>query len=115
MKEKIYDIGIERPLTTSRRKAIDKFLDENASKVKWPASYRWDEANDQLLHITVFPVKWEIWFAPTRITVFGSGPVWTRMLFTTNKRAMLREGILYALKQTGFVKHRSEAPAKTRG
>jgi len=104
MKEKIYDIGIERPLTASRRKAIDKFLDESASKVKWPASYRWDEANDQLLHITVFPVKWEIWFAPKRITVYGSGPIWARMLFSENKKVMLREGIVYVLKDLGFIK-----------
>jgi len=104
MKEKIYDIGIERPLTASRRKAIDKFLDENASKVKWPASYRWDEANDQLLHITVFPVKWEICFAPKRITVYGSGPIWARMLFSENKKVMLREGIVSVLKDLGFIK-----------
>ncbi len=102
MKEKIYEISIERPLSDSRRKAIDRFLKKNASKLKWPCSHHWDEENNQLLHIAVFPVKWEIWFAPTRITVFGSGPIWTKMLFTTKKRAMLREGILHVLKETGF-------------
>jgi hypothetical protein len=102
MKEKIYELPIQRPLIAARRKAIEQFLEKHSSKLKWPCSYRWDEKNGQLLHIIVFPVKWEIWFAPTRITVFGSGPVWTRILFTKKKRAMLREGILHVLKETGF-------------
>jgi hypothetical protein len=103
MKEKIYAIGIKRPLNASRRKAIDQFLDENASKVKWPSSYRWDEANDQLLRITVFPVKWEIWFTPKRVTVYGSGPIWARLLFSEKKKAMLREGLVHVLKKLEFI------------
>ena len=102
MKEKIYELPIQRPLTAARRTAIDHFLKMNGSKLKWPCSYRWDDENSHLLHIIVFPVKWEIWFAPKRITVFGSGPVWSRMFFTKKKRAMLREGILQVLKEIGF-------------
>jgi hypothetical protein len=113
MKEKIYEFNIEHPLTAPRRKALDQFLKKNASKLKWAASHQWDEENDHLLHITTYPVQWEIWFAPHRVTIFGSGPFWAKMLFSDKKRADLREGILLVLEQTGFLKSNAKsAPAK---
>jgi hypothetical protein len=111
-KEKIYEFNIEQPLSPARRKSLDKFLAKNAGKLKWPASCEWDEENDHLLHITVTPVKWEVWFAAHRVTVFGSGPFWARMLFTDKKRAMLREGILHVLKEAGFMTKAKEPKAK---
>lgn len=104
MKEKIYEFNIEHPLTAPRRKALDHFLKKNAHKSKWAASHEWDEENDHLLHIATYPVKWEIWFAAHRVTVFGSGPFWAKMLFSDKKRAQLRAGILHVLQETGFMK-----------
>jgi hypothetical protein len=113
MKEKIYEFNIEHPLTPQRRKTLDQFLKKNASKLKWAASHEWDEDNDHLLHITTHPVKWEIWFAPHRITVFGDGPFWARMLFSDKKRADLREAIHHVLDATGFFKAKP-APKKSK-
>ncbi len=115
MKERIYEFNIEHPLTAPRRKALDQFLKKNASKSKWPASHEWDGENDHVLHISTYPVKWEVWFAPHRVTVFGSGPFWAKMLFSDKKRALLREGILHVLEETGFIKGKAAArrPAKT--
>jgi hypothetical protein len=113
MKEKIYEFNIEHPLTAPRRKALDQFLTKNAHKSAWAASHEWDEENDHLLHITTYPVKWEIWFAPHRVTVFGSGPFWAKMLFSDKKRALLREGLLHVLQEIGFMKSSTKAkPAK---
>ena len=103
MKEKIYEFKIDQTLSRTRRKAIDRFLGKNLSKLKWPSSYKWDEGNEHLLHITVYPVKWEIWFAPRRVTVFGSGPLWAKLLFSDKKRVMLREGMIGILHQLGFM------------
>ena len=104
MKEKVYEFNIDHPLTPPRRKAIDQFLRKNAHKSKWPATHEWDEENDHLLHIKTYPVAWEVWFAPHRVTVFGSGPFWAKMLFSDKKRSALREGILLVLEQIGFLK-----------
>jgi hypothetical protein len=104
MKEKIYEFNIEHPLTAPRRKALDHFLRKNAPRSTWAASHHWDEDNDHLLHITTYPVKWEVWFAPHRVTIFGSGPFWARMLFSDKKRAQLRDGILLTLQELDFVK-----------
>jgi hypothetical protein len=104
MKEKIYEFNIDQPLTAPRRKALDQFLKKNAPKLKWAANHEWAEDDDHLLHITISPVKWEICFAPHRVTVFGSGPFWAKMLFSDKKRALLREGILQVLQETGFIK-----------
>jgi hypothetical protein len=109
MKEKIYEFNIEHPLTAPRRKVLDHFLKKNASKLKWAAHHAWDEENDHLLHIVTGPVKWEIWFAAPRVTVFGRGPFWAKMLFSDKKRAQLREGILYVLQETGFMKAKATA------
>jgi hypothetical protein len=114
MKEKIYEFNIEHPLTAPRRKAIDHYLKKNASKSTWPASHKWDEENDHLLHITTYPVTWEVWFAPHRVTVFGNGPFWAKMLFSDKKRAMLREGLLHVLQDAGFMKSKAASkPAKS--
>jgi hypothetical protein len=112
MKEKIYEFAIEQPLNPARRKSIDKYLAKHAGKVKWGASYGWDEENDHLLHIATGPVKWELWFAPHRVTVFGHGPFWARMLFSDKKRALLREGISHVLKEAGFMTKAREARIK---
>ncbi len=114
MKEKIYEFNIEHPLTAPRRKTLDQFLKKHAPKSKWAASHQWDEENDHLLHITTYPVQWEVWFAPHRVTVFGSGPFWAKMLFTDKKRAELREGIQHVLQETGFLKGPAKAkPARS--
>lgn len=113
MKEKIYELNIEHPLTPARRKAIDQFLKKNAPKSKWPASHRWNEENDHVLHITTYPVEWEVWFAPRRVTVFGDAPFWAKMLFSTKKRAALREGLLHVLRDSGFMKSPTARASKT--
>ena len=92
-KEKIYEFVIEHPLTAPRRKAIDQYLKKVGPKSKWPASHKWDEENDHLLHITTYPVTWEVWFAPKRVTVYGAGPFWAKMLFTEKKRHLIRRAI----------------------
>ena len=103
MKEKIYEFKVDQTLSGTRRKAIDRYLGKNLSKLKWPSSHTWDKENDHLLHITVYPVQWEIWFAAHRITVFGRGPLWAKMLFSDKKRTMLREGMVGVLHQLGFM------------
>jgi len=114
MKEKIYEFNIDHPLTAPKRKALDQFLRKNAHKSAWAASHQWDDDNDHLLHITTYPVKWEIWFAPHRVTVFGSGPFWAKMLFSDKKRAILREGLLHVLQEVGFVKSSVKPKAAAR-
>jgi hypothetical protein len=111
MKEKMYEFNIEHPLTAPRRKALDQFLKEHAPQSKWQATHEWDEENDHLLHIKTYPVTWEIWFAPHRVTVFGNAPFWARMLFTDKKRAELRDGMLHVLQATGFMKSQAKPKA----
>ena len=116
MKEKIYEFNIDHPLTPARREVLDRFLKKNASRLSWAASKQWDKENDHLLHITTGPVKWEIWFAHQRVTVFGSGPFWAKMLFTDKKRAELRAGMMHVLEETGFLNGKAPAgksPAKS--
>ncbi len=113
-KEKIYEFAIEHPLTAPRRKAINQFLNKHGAQSTWPASHKWDEENDHLLHITTYPVTWEVWFAAKHVTVFGAGPFWTKMLLRRKKRSMLREGLLQVLQETGFMKSKAKAKRPSR-
>jgi hypothetical protein len=115
MKEKIYEFTIEHLLTAARRKALDRYLAKIAPQSKWAASHAWDEEDEDLLHITTYPVKWEIVFKGRHVTVYGSGPFWAKMLFSDKKRALLREGILHVLRETGFMKEPVKAKAAKAG
>ena len=115
MKEKIDEFPVSQPLTTARRRAVDKMIAENASRSPWPIKHSWAESGDRL-EVTTKPVEWEIVFHADKVEIFGRGPLWARLLFTKKKRQLLHDGVAAALKELGFLKPkkavRTKAPGK---
>ncbi len=102
MREKIYEIPIDHPLTPARRKTIDKYIARNAhlAPPKVDVSHGWEE---EVLRISTPPVAWEILFNSKNVEIFGTAPFWARLLFTKEKRMQLKAQIELLLHETGFV------------
>jgi hypothetical protein len=103
VKEKIYEIPIDQPLTAKRRKTIDKYISGNGHllPLKIKITHEWD--GDEVLRINTPPVAWEIIFESETVDIYGSGPLWARLLFTKKKQEMLKEQIVLLLHDTGFI------------
>jgi hypothetical protein len=102
-KEKIYEFPIDRPLTPAKRKAVEKHIDDNAHLSPKPFSYNWDEEDDEVLHIAAEPVLIEVRFQDKSVELYGSAPLWARLLFTDAKKAKLKEEIESILHKAKFV------------
>ncbi len=105
MKEKIYEIPIDQPLTAKRRKTIDKYILGNSHLLPFGVklTHEWDGDEDEILRINTPPVAWEIVFEEEAVGIYGSGPLWARLLFTKKKQQLLKEQIELLLHDTGFI------------
>jgi hypothetical protein len=105
-KEKIYEFVINRPLTPAKRKAVEKHIEQNAHLSSKPVSYNWDEDDDEVLHIAIEPVLIEVRFQDKKVELYGSAPLWARLLFTEKKKVELKDQIETVLHQAKFVSAR---------
>jgi hypothetical protein len=103
MKEKLYDIPIDYPLTSARRKAIDRHIARNAHLSDSPVQIDWDKTTGEVLYITADPVKFEVRFHAKKVEIYGSAPLWARLLLTPKKKELLKQEIQLILSDTGFV------------
>jgi hypothetical protein len=106
VKEKIYEIAIDHPLTPKRRKVIDKYIEGNSHlmPLNLTLSHDWEEdEEDPILRINTPPVSWEVVFLSDIVEVYGAGPLWARLLFTEKKKTLLKEQIELLLHDTGFI------------
>ena len=93
------------PLTATRRKAIDKYITANSKFADRSVSHEWvEDKEEQTLRIATPPVFWDIKFHPKKVEIFGSAPLWARLLLTRQKQAQLKEQIELVLAKTGFIK-----------
>jgi hypothetical protein len=104
MKEKLYQIAIDNPLTSARRKALDRYMVSKAHLTDAPVQYEWDEVGGDVLRISADPMKFEVRFHENCVEIYGVAPLWARVLLTANKRELLRQEIQTILSDTGFVK-----------
>jgi hypothetical protein len=103
MKEKLYDLPIDNPLTSARRKAINQHIARNAHLSDPPVHYDWDNSAGAMLRITAQPVTFEVRFHANRVEIYGSAPLWARLLLTAKKKELLKQEIQLILSDAGFV------------
>jgi hypothetical protein len=103
MKEKLYDLPIENPLTSARRKALNQHIARNVHLSDAPVRYEWDETGGQALRIMAEPFTFEVRFHSKKVEIYGSAPLWARLLLTGKKKEQLRQEIQLILLDTGFV------------
>jgi hypothetical protein len=103
--EQFYAYDIVSPLTPDKRILIDRHIDDNATAFGKNVTRSWhqSEEEEQFLRIFVEPVTIEIVFLDRRVELYGTAPTWARMLFTTERRELLRERIEEVLIGAGFV------------
>jgi|ERR1700693_294158 len=102
MREKLYDLPIDNPLTSARRKAINSHIARNAHLTHSPVQYDWDNTGGDVLRITAEPVMFEVRFHAKKVEIYGSAPLWARLLFTGKKKELLKQEIQLILSDTGF-------------
>ena len=103
MKEKLYDLPIDNPLTSARRKAINRHIARNAHLSESPVHYDWDNSAGEVLRITAQPVTFEVRFHAKKVEIYGTAPLWARLLLTAKKKELLKEEIQSILSDAGFV------------
>jgi hypothetical protein len=103
MKEKLYDIPVDNPLTSTRRKAINQHIARNAHLSDSPIQCDWDQTGGKVLRITAHPMTFEVSFHPKKVEIYGSGPLWARLLFTEKKKQLFKKEIQLILLDAGFV------------
>jgi hypothetical protein len=108
MKEKLYDLPIDNPLTSARREAINQHIDRNAHLSESPVHYDWDNSAGEVLRITAQPVIFEVKFHAKKVEVYGSAPLWARLLLTAKKKELLRLEIQSVLANAGLVSGREK-------
>jgi hypothetical protein len=113
MKEKLYEIPIDHPLTPDKRKVIDQHIASNAHLAPSKVSHEWHEAAHPVLRLNTPPASWEVTFTNTHVEVYASAPFWARLLFTSEKRLQLKGQLEVLLRDTGFVAHKSKDTKKT--
>ena len=104
MREKIYEFAIDKPLTATKRKAIDQHIARNAHLSPSTVTHDWDGETKQVLRIATPPVKWEVRFDAKIVEIYGTAPIWARLLFTKKKRTFLKDQIELLLRDTGLLK-----------
>ena len=103
MKEKLYDIAIENPLTSARRKALNQHIARNVHLSDVPLRYEWDSKAAEILRITADPMTFEVKFHAQKVEIYASAPLWARLLLTAKKKELLKKEIQSILSRTGFV------------
>lgn len=89
-RQKIYEFAVDKALNATRRKAIERNIEKNASLAPKDFEYGWDETNEDLLHIVIDPVEIEIEFQPDKVELFATAPLWARVAFTEKKKLELK-------------------------
>ena len=102
-KEKIFEFPIDQPLTAAKRKTVEKQVEKNAHLSPKPVTYKWDDDDENVLHITSAPVEAELRFHPKKVELYGAAPFWLRMLFTEKKKLQIKEDFELILQKTGFL------------
>jgi len=113
-KEKIYEFPIDRPLTPSKRMAIEKQIEENAFLSPKPVSYQWEGEARDLLRIAAAPIEIEVSFQAKRVKLYAAAPLWARLLFTKQRKADLKERIKVILQKVKFVAPPKAKPARAK-
>jgi hypothetical protein len=93
MKEKLYDLPIKNALTSARREALNQHIARNVHLSASPVRYEWDETGGQVLRITADPVTFEVRFHAKKVEIYGSAPLWARLLLTGKKKEQLKHEI----------------------
>jgi hypothetical protein len=112
-REKIYVFSIDSPLTTAKRKAVEKQIEQNAHLSPKPISYSWNE-DDEVLHIEAEPLLVEVRFHEKNVELFATAPLWARLLFTKQRKAELKDRIESILQKAKFVTARKAKPQRTK-
>jgi hypothetical protein len=102
-REKIYDFAINSPLTTAKRKAVEKHIEQNAHLSPKPIRFNWDEDDNEVLHIEAEPLSIEVRFQKENVELFATAPLWARLLFTKQRKAELKGEIESVLQKAKFV------------
>jgi hypothetical protein len=102
-KEKIFEFPIDQPLTAARRKTVEKQVEKNAHLSPKPLTYKWDDDDENILHITADPVEAELRFHPKKVELYGGAPFWVRMLLTEKKKLQIKDEFEAILHKTGFL------------
>jgi len=113
-KQKIFDFKIDSPLTTAKRKAVEKQIEQNAHLSPKPVSYSWDEDDAEVLHIDAEPLLVEVRFQSQSVQLFATAPLWARLLFTKQRKAELKGQIESILQKAKFVTARKANSPKTK-
>ncbi len=102
-KEKIFEFPIIQPLTPAGRRTVEKQVEKNAHLSPKPVTYKWDDEDENVLHITADPVEAELRFHPKKVELYGAAPFWVRMLLTEKKKLQIKGEFEAILKKTGFL------------
>jgi hypothetical protein len=102
-KQKIYEFPVDSPLTAAKRKAVERQIEHNAHLSPKPISYTWDEDDDEVLLITADPILIEVRFQDRKVELYGTAPLWARLLFTKRRKAELKGHIESLLHKTKFI------------
>jgi hypothetical protein len=103
MKEKLYDIAIDNPLTSTRRKKLNQHIARNIHFSDVPLRYEWDAEAAEILRIMADPMTFEVKFHANKVEIYGSAPLWARLLLTAKKKELLKQEIQSILSDAGFV------------
>ncbi len=114
-KELIYEFSIEAPLTPAKRKIVEKHVGKLGEASEKPLSYEWVDDGQPVLRISVEPILLEIKFAPGEVKVFGTAPLWARVMFTKKRRQELQGQIENILRLAKFTTAESAPPRKATG
>jgi hypothetical protein len=114
MREKLYDIAIDKPLTSTRRKALNQRMVRDVHLSDVPVHYEWDSKAAEILRITADPVTLEVKFHAHKVEIYGSAPLWARLLLTAKKKELLKQEIRSILSDAGFVTSKKDNIQQTR-
>jgi hypothetical protein len=112
--EKIFDFPIDSPLNAAKRKTVERQIKQNAHLSPKPVSFRWNEDDDDVLHIEAEPLLIEVRFQPKKVELFATAPLWARLLFTKQRKAELKEEIESVLQKAKFVTAKKPTPQKAK-
>src|SRR6185503_18050779 len=83
--------------------SVEKHIERRAKLFAKAVSYRWDEDDDDVLHIEAKPVLIEVRFNGKSVELYGTAPLWARLLFTQQKKDELKTQIQSALREAKFI------------
>jgi hypothetical protein len=106
--EQFYVFSIDSPLTSKKRLAVEKQVEENSQLFERAVDFKWLKRGDEkFLRIFVEPVTIEIVFHDDRVELYGAAPTWARLLFTKARKAELKDRIEEVLVTAGFINRRA--------